>query len=302
MSTVTSVKYLIATQKQKQAQNMQKSNNELKKYIKSRIVNLPVRTRDKVNSKLDDLDKEKLVVLSNALALKNSSLQERMIDAMMNFFDRYKEEDLLKHQQAEERRKLEHEELTYSRYQEKAHIPLNFREASIKKLNKEFLAHIMQYFKSRCIEHFVIYGGLSYGKTYASCAILNNLIKQGHTKVYYLHNSKLDPALNNYENINDIVEKLNKYDVLVLDDLGISTLTDKKAQLIIGVLKTRSANAKRTICVYADNKFNTGNANTQLANYVACSQNRFMFKEKQTNQSECQKSTDINSNWNTPNN
>lgn len=94
------------------------------------------------------------------------------------------------------------------------------------------------------------------GKTHLACAILNELISEQHRSVFYTNADKLlarikstwssESAISQFE----LIEKLAKFDLLVIDEIGANrSITLKDKDLFFAVINERYEQLKSTIYV-----------------------------------------------------
>jgi len=90
-------------------------------------------------------------------------------------------------------------------------------------------------------QNVILSGPTGVGKTYVACAIGNEACRMGYSTWYFrvpvlLKKIAQMRAMGNYLRF---MEKLNRFKVLVLDDLGISPLTQEQTEDVMEVIEAR---------------------------------------------------------------
>lgn len=110
-----------------------------------------------------------------------------------------------------------------------------------RKLDKAYIARISEASWVKEHRNMIITGATGTGKTYLSCAIGSQLCSMGF-KVRYSRVSRLlaDLAIGRGDgSYNKILRNLNKFDVLILDDWGMTTLDPMSSRDLLEVAEDR---------------------------------------------------------------
>lgn len=85
----------------------------------------------------------------------------------------------------------------------------------------------------------LLFGGVGTGKTYAAACIANALIDQGRP-CYMTNFSKLANTLSGkFEGKQEFIDSLNRYDLLVIDDLATERNTDYMNEIVFNFIDSR---------------------------------------------------------------
>lgn len=84
----------------------------------------------------------------------------------------------------------------------------------------------------------LLYGGLGTGKTYAAACIVNALIDTGHACLM-TNFARVLNTLWSIENKQGYIDSLNKFDLLVLDDLGAERRSEYAQEQVFNVIDSR---------------------------------------------------------------
>lgn len=90
-------------------------------------------------------------------------------------------------------------------------------------------------------QNIIITGPTGVGKTYLACALANKACRMGHTSLYVrvpklFYNIALSKADGTYSNL---MNKLTKTKVLLLDDMGIAPMNDHERRDLLEVIEDR---------------------------------------------------------------
>ena len=90
-------------------------------------------------------------------------------------------------------------------------------------------------------QNIIITGPTGVGKTYLACALANKACRMGHTSLYVrapklFYNIALSKADGTYANL---MNKLTKTKVLLIDDLGIAPMNDHERRDLLEVIEDR---------------------------------------------------------------
>ena len=89
--------------------------------------------------------------------------------------------------------------------------------------------------------NIIITGATGVGKTYVACAIANSVCRSGF-KVKYLHLPKFIETLSLSHadgSFTTLMTKLQKFDVLILDDFGLTPITTKQCHDLFNMIEER---------------------------------------------------------------
>ena len=93
----------------------------------------------------------------------------------------------------------------------------------------------------------ILYGGVGTGKTYIAACIVNALIDNGYD-CYFTNFSRLVNHISGmYQGKQEFIDSLNKYELLVIDDLAAERETDYTHEIIFNVIDTRCNSRKPLI-------------------------------------------------------
>lgn len=84
----------------------------------------------------------------------------------------------------------------------------------------------------------LLYGSIGTGKTYAACEVANALIDKGYP-VYVTNFSRVLNTLQGTFEKQDFIDELNRYQLLVIDDLGIERETAFAKEQVFNVIDAR---------------------------------------------------------------
>lgn len=84
----------------------------------------------------------------------------------------------------------------------------------------------------------ILYGGVETGKTFIACCVANDLIDQGYN-VLATNFSRIVNTVWNTEDKQGYFDKLNSYDLLVIDDLGAERQSEYMQEIIFNVIDSR---------------------------------------------------------------
>lgn len=84
----------------------------------------------------------------------------------------------------------------------------------------------------------LLYGSVGTGKTYAACEVANALIDKGYP-VYVTNFSRVLNTLQGTFEKQDFIDELNRYQLLVIDDLGIERETAFAKEQVFNVIDAR---------------------------------------------------------------
>lgn len=84
----------------------------------------------------------------------------------------------------------------------------------------------------------LLYGSIGTGKTYAACEVANALIDKGYP-VYVTNFSRVLNTLQGTFDKQDYIDELNRYQLLVIDDLGIERETAFAKEQVFNVIDAR---------------------------------------------------------------
>ena len=94
----------------------------------------------------------------------------------------------------------------------------------------------------------LFYGSVGTGKTFYACCIANSLIDKGVTALVtnFPHLLKIIQSSAFNENVN-VISRLQKYDLVVIDDLGVERNTDYAIEQVYSLIDTRYRSGKPLI-------------------------------------------------------
>lgn len=84
----------------------------------------------------------------------------------------------------------------------------------------------------------LLYGGVETGKTFFACCIANALIDNGYSCLA-TNFSRIANTVWDIENKQGYYDKLNSFDLLVLDDLGVERNTDYMQEIVFNIVDGR---------------------------------------------------------------
>lgn len=84
----------------------------------------------------------------------------------------------------------------------------------------------------------LLYGGVETGKTFFACCIANALIDNGYSCLA-TNFSRIANTVWDIENKQGYYDKLNSFDLLVLDDLGVERSTDYMQEIVFNIIDGR---------------------------------------------------------------
>ena len=84
----------------------------------------------------------------------------------------------------------------------------------------------------------LLYGSVETGKTYIACAVANELIDKGYSCLC-TNFSRIEKSLWNIEDKQKYFDELNRYDLLVIDDLGAERKSDYMKEIVFNVIDSR---------------------------------------------------------------
>ena len=85
----------------------------------------------------------------------------------------------------------------------------------------------------------VLMGDTGTGKTYAAACIVNALIDQGYPCMITSLSREINTVQGMYDGKQDHIDSLNKYSLLVLDDVGVEGATPFRMEMIYNIIDTR---------------------------------------------------------------
>ena len=85
----------------------------------------------------------------------------------------------------------------------------------------------------------VLMGDTGTGKTYVAACIVNALIDQGYPCLITSLSREINTVQGMYDGKQDYIDSLNKYSLLVLDDVGVEGATPFRMEMIYSIIDTR---------------------------------------------------------------
>lgn len=85
----------------------------------------------------------------------------------------------------------------------------------------------------------LFYGTTGTGKTFISSCIVNELINQGYSCIMTNFSRISNTIAGSYDGKQEYIDNLNKYDLLVIDDLGIERNTEYMQEIVFSVIDAR---------------------------------------------------------------
>lgn len=93
----------------------------------------------------------------------------------------------------------------------------------------------------------VFYGSVGTGKTFISACIANELLEQGYTASVTNFSRLINQIKSTFQK-EEMIDELNLYDLLVIDDYGVEAETDTNTEIIMNIIDARYR-AKKPIIV-----------------------------------------------------
>ena len=84
----------------------------------------------------------------------------------------------------------------------------------------------------------ILYGGVETGKTFIACCVANELIEKGYN-VLATNFSRIVNTVWNEQDKQAYFDKLNTFDLLVIDDLGAERNSDYMQEIVFNVIDSR---------------------------------------------------------------
>lgn len=85
----------------------------------------------------------------------------------------------------------------------------------------------------------VLYGSTGTGKTYLASAIANQLLKQGYSVLITNTTRIVNQIQGSFEMKNAILDSLNRYDLLILDDFGVERKSEYMQEMVYSIIDGR---------------------------------------------------------------
>lgn len=85
----------------------------------------------------------------------------------------------------------------------------------------------------------LLYGGVGTGKTYLACMIANALLDKGYPCLVTNFSRILNTFQGNFEHRQDYLDGLNRFSLLVIDDLGVERGTEFAKEQVYNVIDSR---------------------------------------------------------------
>jgi DNA replication protein DnaC len=168
--------------------------------------------------------------------LVNPLTNEEMV---VNLMCKCKEAELEAHKKKEEAEELERRRKVCFNHSNMASWNFANDDRSNAKISDAMQKYVdnFQDFKKQG-KGLLLWGTVGTGKTYYACCIANALLEAG----YQVYCTSLRDLVNNLQNTwekNEYIEALNKYSLLVLDDLGAERSTDFMIEQIFSIIDSR---------------------------------------------------------------
>lgn len=109
---------------------------------------------------------------------------------------------------------------------------------------KRYVANFEELYKAG--KGLILYGSVGTGKTFLACCITNALIDKGYNCLI-TDFAKLERVIFNQSNRDDYIQGLNRFALLVIDDLGAERETDYMLELVDSVIDSRYRSGKPLI-------------------------------------------------------
>lgn len=145
----------------------------------------------------------------------------------------------------EERNRIEFEkkvkQLRRDGFQEEEMQNCNFANDDLanERITKAMQRYVDNFAELRKIgKGLLLYGSVGTGKTYAACEVANALIDKGYP-VYVTNFSRVLNTLQGTFEKQDFIDELNRYQLLVIDDLGIERETAFAKEQVFNVIDAR---------------------------------------------------------------
>lgn len=102
---------------------------------------------------------------------------------------------------------------------------------------KRYVAHFDNFCKDG--KGLLLYGGVGTGKTYLACMIANALLDKGYPVLVTNFSRVLNTLQSNFDHKQDYLDSLNRYSLLVIDDLGVERGTEFAKEQVYNVIDNR---------------------------------------------------------------
>ena len=124
---------------------------------------------------------------------------------------------------------------------------IDYRES--RNLKKSAVMSLLQNNWIQQHQNIIITGATGSGKTYLACVFGNQAIISGHSVYYTRIPSLIDEvALARAEgSYQRFIKRIARYDLLILDDFGLSSLSTPQAQELLEIIEERSGNGSHII-------------------------------------------------------
>ena len=93
----------------------------------------------------------------------------------------------------------------------------------------------------------ILYGNVGTGKTFIAACIVNALIDRGFACYFTNFTRLINQVSGSYSGKQEFIDKLNNYELLVIDDLAAERETDYTHEIIFNVIDTRCSSRKPLI-------------------------------------------------------
>lgn len=102
---------------------------------------------------------------------------------------------------------------------------------------KNYVEHFTEFRRNG--KGLLLYGSVGTGKTYASACVANALIDEGYSVLMTNFASLVNQLQGMFEGKQEYINSLNRYALLIIDDLGAERKTEYMAEMVFNIIDSR---------------------------------------------------------------